>query len=101
MSLLSELFVSAHQGAPTTAYTYPYGRLERKDSLDAKSEIKLPGTTRLRKLPVLIRKRDPDLDDFQQIDVTPHRLIMVIRGRLERANWASDDSGKFCILKLA
>ena len=23
---------------------------------------------------------------------------MVIRGRLERSNWASDDSGEFCIL---
>jgi len=51
--------------------------------LDIKVEVELPGTGVLRKDPLFVRESQPDLDRLEQVDVTPHRLVMVIRRGLE------------------
>ena len=51
--------------------------------LDVKVEVELPGTGILRKVPLLVRESQPDLDRLEQVNVTPHRLVMVIRRGLE------------------
>ena len=51
--------------------------------LGVKVEIELPCAGVLREVSLLVRESQPDLDRFEQVDVTPHRLVMVIRRGLE------------------
>ncbi|KAJ7289719.1 hypothetical protein C8J57DRAFT_1214041 [Mycena rebaudengoi] len=53
----------------------------------------------LRKLPILVRQRYANLDDFEDVYVAAHYLIVVVGGSLEGTHWARDDAGKFCILQ--
>jgi len=66
--------------------------------LGVKVEVKLPGAGILRKVPLLVRESQPNLDRLEQVDVTPHRLVMVIRQGFERADWTSNDARKLRIL---
>ena len=49
-------------------------------------------------MPLVITQRNPNLNYLQQVDVTPHRLVVVVRRCFEGAYWASDDTGEFCVL---
>jgi len=51
--------------------------------LDVKVKVKLPGTDILRKASFLVREGQPDLDRLEQVYVTPHRLVVIIRRGLE------------------
>ena len=61
-------------------------------------KVELPGADILWEVPFLVRESQPDLVRLEQVDVAPHRLVMVIRRGLERADWASDDAWKLRIL---
>ena len=71
---------------------------KRSRALDVKVKVELPGADIQRKVPFLVRKGQPNLDCLEQVDITPHRLVMIIRRGLERANWSGDDTRKFRIL---
>lgn len=61
-------------------------------------KVELPGADIQRKIPFLVRKGQPDLDCLEQVDIAPHRLVMIIRRGLEQANWSGNDARKFSIL---
>jgi hypothetical protein len=64
----------------------------------AKLEVELPCRAVLWTLTILVRQGDPHLDDLQEIDITSHRLIMVLRGGFERANGSRYDAREFGVL---
>lgn len=73
---------------------------ERKQHLlHAEVEVELPCRDILRIVPILVRECDADLYYLEQVDITSHRLVVVIGGRLERANRARNDTRKFGILR--
>ena len=51
--------------------------------LGVKVKVELPGANILGKTPFLVREGRPDLDRLEQVDVAPHRLVMIIRRGLE------------------
>lgn len=51
--------------------------------LDVEVEVELPRAGILRKVPFLVREGQTNLDGLEQVDVTPQRLVVVIRGGLE------------------
>ena len=69
--------------------------------LDVKVEVELPGANILREVSLLVCKGQPNLDRLEEVDVAPHRLVMVIRRGLERADWAGNNARKFRILLYA
>ena len=46
--------------------------------LDVKVEVELPGANILREVSLLVCKGQPNLDRLEEVDVAPHRLVMVI-----------------------
>ena len=62
-------------------------------------EVELPCGHVLGVVPILVRDGQADLDDLQQVDVTPHGLVMVVGGGLERPYWPSYDARKLGVLK--
>ena len=71
-----------------------------KNALDAEVEVELPRGHVLWVVPVLVRDGEADLDDLQQVDVTPHGLVVVVGGGLERPYWPSYNTWKFCVLSV-
>lgn len=61
-------------------------------------KVELPGRHILWWCPVLIREGKTDLNNLEQIDVTAHCLVMIIRRGLERAYGACHYTRKFGIL---
>lgn len=70
------------------------------NSLDTEFEVELPSRTLFRKVSLLVCERDADLNDLEQINITSHRLVVVIGGCLESSYWASHNSREFRILDL-
>ena len=50
-------------------------------------------------VPVLVRNRQADLADLEQVNVM-HGLVMVVGGGLERPYWPSYNTWKFCVLSV-
>lgn len=48
-------------------------------TLRAELEVELPGRPLLWVIPIFICQRYSDLYDLEQVDVTPHRLVVVVR----------------------
>lgn len=67
-------------------------------ALDVKVKVELPGAGILGENPFLICKGQSDLDRLEKVNVAPHRLVVIIRRGLERANWSGNDARKFRIL---
>ena len=67
-------------------------------ALDVKVKVELPGADFLRKNSFLVCKGQSDLDCLEKVNIAPHRLVMIIRRGLERANWSGNDAWKFRIL---
>ena len=61
-------------------------------------EVELPCRDILRIVPILVCQRDADLDYLEQVDITSHRLVVVVRRGLELAYWSRNDTGEFGIL---
>jgi hypothetical protein len=61
-------------------------------------KIELPGRHVLRVVAVFVGKGESNLDDLEQVHVTAHRLIVVVRRCLEAAYWTRDDAGELCVL---
>lgn len=70
-----------------------------KNALDAEVEVELPRGHVLWVVPVLVRDGEADLDDLQQVDVTPHGLVVVVGGGLERPYWPGYDARKLGVLR--
>lgn len=68
------------------------------DSLDTEVEIELPGRDVLWQVPVLVCESEPHLNDLEQVDITPHGLVMVVGRRLERAYRPCYNTREFGIL---
>lgn len=66
--------------------------------LDVEVKVKLPGADILREVSFPICKGQPDLYRLEEVDVTPHRLVMIVRRGLERADWSGNNARKFRIL---
>ena len=49
------------------------------DVLRAELEIELPCRYLLWKVSLLIRQSEPNLDNLEEVDVTSHRLVVVVR----------------------
>ena len=47
---------------------------------------------------LLVRERESDLDDLEEVDITPHGLVVVVRRRFECPYWTRDDSREFRVL---
>lgn len=67
-------------------------------SLDTEVKIELPGRDILWQVPVLVCEGEPHLNNLEQVDVTPHGLVMVVGRRLERAYRPCYNTGEFGIL---
>ena len=67
-------------------------------ALDAKVKVKLPCRNILRVVTVLVGEGESNLDDFEQVHVTSHGLVVVVGGSLKRAYWTRNDSRKFSVL---
>lgn len=46
----------------------------------------------------LVHEREAELDDLQEVDVTPEQLVLVIHCAAKLANRPDDHSGEFCVL---
>jgi hypothetical protein len=66
--------------------------------LDVKVKVELPGADILGEVSFLVGESQSNLDRLEQVDVAPHRLVMIIRRGLERADWTSNDARKLRIL---
>ena len=47
---------------------------------------------------LLVRERESDLDDLEEVDITPHGLVVVVRRRLEAPYRSRHDSWKLGVL---
>ena len=72
--------------------------MDARCSLGVKVKVELPGAI-LGDLTVLVDKSDPELDKLEDIDITAHRLVVIVRRRFELANWARYDGWKLAILR--
>jgi hypothetical protein len=61
-------------------------------------KVELPGRSVGGKIAVLVCKSDTNLDDFEQIDIAAHRLIVIVAAGFKAPNWARNYSRKFGIL---
>jgi hypothetical protein len=61
-------------------------------------KIKLPGRRLLRVVAVFVGKGESNLDDLEQVHVTAHGLIVVVRRCLEAAYWTRDDTRELGVL---
>src|SRR5712671_6099079 len=74
-------------------------RRSAQHSLYAEMKVELPGRHVLGVVPVFVGERETNLNDLEQVDVTSHRLVVVVRRGLETAYWTCDYAGKFCVLE--
>lgn len=65
---------------------------------DAELEVELPRRDILRKVPFLVCECDPDLNEFQEVDITSHGLVVVVRGGLETTDRPCNNSWELSVL---
>ena len=68
-------------------------------SLYAEVKVELPCRHVLGIVSVFVGQCDADLYYLEQVDVTSHSLVVVVRGRLKRSNRTRDDARKLGILR--
>ena len=85
--------------AAVSARRTPRNPPEREHALNAKVKVKLPCRHFLRIVAVLVGEGESYLDDFEQVHVTSHSLVVIVGGSLEGAYWTRDYTGKFCVLR--
>lgn len=69
-------------------------------SLDAETKVELPCANVRRRVALLIAQCDAELDELEQIDVTPQCLVVIIAGPLECTDWSSDDAWELGVLQI-
>lgn len=67
--------------------------------VDAESEVELPCADVGRQVTVLVAQCDAELNEFEQVDVTAQRLVVVVRRTLECAYWPRNDTWEFGVLQ--
>jgi hypothetical protein len=70
----------------------------RSNSLDAKREVELPRADSWCQLAVLVRKGDTELNDPEQVDVTPEGLVVVVARATEGSDRTGDDARELGVL---
>ena len=73
--------------------------MEPQHALDTEAKVELPCTWLRWHVPLRVRERDANLDDLEQVDVTAHRLVVVLRRRLPLPYRARNDAGEFGVLR--
>jgi hypothetical protein len=66
--------------------------------LQGELEVELVGADVGRQLALLVGEGEAQLDDLEQIDVGPDRLVVVVGGRLEVGDGLGDDAGELSVL---
>ena len=61
-------------------------------------EVELPGGDVLWEVAILSRQSNTDLDDLQEVHITPHGLVMIVGGCLEGSNRSRDHPRELCVL---
>lgn len=61
-------------------------------------EVKLPGVDSSRIFSFLICEGQAQLDDFQEINITPEELILVVNRATKFTNGSNNNSRKLCVL---
>jgi hypothetical protein len=67
------------------------------DSPQTEFEVELPAT-HLRHVALFVRERQSELNNLEEVDVTPHGLKVIIRARTECSYRTSDDTRELGIL---
>lgn len=65
---------------------------------EVKLEVELPRRRAGRIVSVLVHEREAELDDLQEVDVTPQELVLVVHCAAKLADRPDDHSGEFCVL---
>jgi hypothetical protein len=61
-------------------------------------KVELPCRHLLRVVAVLVGKRKSDLDDLEEVHVTAHCLVVVVRRGFESAYWTCDNARELGVL---
>lgn len=61
-------------------------------------EVELPSRRARGIVSILVHEREPQLDDLQEVHVTPQQLVLVVHCAAKLANWSDNHSGEFCVL---
>jgi len=64
----------------------------------AKVKVELPCRVVLRKVSIIIRQCNSDLNELEQLNITPHCLIMVVRRCFEGSNRSCYNTRELCVL---
>ena len=67
-------------------------------SLHAEVEVELPSGNILGIVAVLVCQRKADLDDLEEVDITSHRLVVVVGRRLEGTDRTRDNTRELSVL---
>ena len=61
-------------------------------------EVELPRRRARRIISILVHEREPELDDLQEVDVTPQQLVLVVYCAAKLTDRSDYHSGEFCVL---
>lgn len=61
-------------------------------------EVELPRRRARRIVPILVHEREAELDDLQEVDVTPQQLVLVVHCAAKLSDWPDNHSREFCVL---
>lgn len=73
---------------------------ETVNALYAESKIELPGCVFERKVALLIRQSDSNLNNLEKVDIAAHGLVVIVRRCLKVAYWTRHYPRKLCILEV-
>lgn len=61
-------------------------------------EVELPRRRARRIVSILVHEREAELDDLQEVDVTPQQLVLVVHCAAKLADRPDNHSREFCVL---
>lgn len=67
-------------------------------SREVELEVELPRRRARRIVPIFVHKREAELDDLQEVDITPQQLVLVVHCAAKLADGPDNHSWKFCVL---
>ena len=71
---------------------------ETTDVREVELEVELPGGGAGWIISFLVHEGQTQLDDLEQVHVTPQQLVLVVHRAAELADRPDDDAGEFCVL---
>lgn len=67
--------------------------------VDAELKVELPRADARGEFAVLVAQSQAELDDPEQVDVTPQSLVVVVARPAKRPDWSCDDSRELSVLR--